>query len=273
MASHTATGEWKSFEIRMRRRRAERLVLRASVAADAGCFDEARAAIDEARTLWLGAPGLADLEQRLTAETLAPPTRSRRRTQLAVAAAVIAIAASGTAALLSNTPAGVHETAPPASRVRVAAGGVDLTPVAPLENQSVPVPAMDALASVPSLPAASRASLQAPTVNQDPLVRAALTRYADAYSELDVDAAARVWPSVNRSALARAFDSLASQRVSLESCDIQVDGDAARALCAGSATWAPKVGGGERTDPRSWDFALERSGAGWQVVSARVQNR
>jgi len=65
MASHTATGEWKSFEIRMRRRRAERLVLRADVAAEAGCFDEARASLDEARALWPYAPRLAEVQQRV----------------------------------------------------------------------------------------------------------------------------------------------------------------------------------------------------------------
>lgn len=104
-------------------------------------------------------------------------------------------------------------------------------------------------------------------------MRGTLARYAKAYDELDVEAAERVWPSVNRSALSRAFDSLASQRVSLGDCRIQIDGYAAHATCIGSATWAPKVGGRVQTDKRSWSFDLEKSTAGWQITSARVQNR
>ena len=50
MALHTATGEWQSFEMRMRRRRAERLALRAAVAAQAGCLEDARACLPSSRT-------------------------------------------------------------------------------------------------------------------------------------------------------------------------------------------------------------------------------
>src|SRR5215467_12387824 len=63
--SHTATGEWKSFEIRMLHRRAERLVLRADVAAEAGCLEDARASLEEARTLWAAAPGIAEVQQKI----------------------------------------------------------------------------------------------------------------------------------------------------------------------------------------------------------------
>jgi hypothetical protein len=108
----------------------------------------------------------------------------------------------------------------------------------------------------------------------DVLVRSALNRYAAAYSALDADAAQRAWPGVNRGALTRAFETLASQRVSLGQCRIDVSGASARATCAGSATWAPKIGSGSaRTDQRRWDFELARTGAGWEIVNARVQNR
>jgi hypothetical protein len=105
-------------------------------------------------------------------------------------------------------------------------------------------------------------------------VRTVLTRYASAYSALDADAAQRVWPGVNRAALARAFESLASQRVSLGECRIHVAAASAQAQCAGSATWSPKVGSSaSRTEARNWTFELARAGAAWQIVSARVQNR
>jgi hypothetical protein len=106
------------------------------------------------------------------------------------------------------------------------------------------------------------------------MVRRVLNRYASAYSELDANAAQRVWPGVNRAALSRAFDALASQRVSLGDCKVQVAAATAQARCAGSATWSPKVGNAApRTEQRNWTFELARAGNGWQIVSARVQNK
>ena len=105
-------------------------------------------------------------------------------------------------------------------------------------------------------------------------MRAVLNRYAAAYSALDADAAQRVWPGVNRAALARAFDSLASQQISLVDCRIGVSGALATATCSGVATWSPKIGGGgPQSEARSWSFELARAGSGWQIVSARVQNK
>jgi len=110
--------------------------------------------------------------------------------------------------------------------------------------------------------------------SQEPAVRSVLNGYAAAYSALDADAAQRVWPGVNRAALSRAFDSLASQRISLNDCRVQVSAASATARCAGTATWSPKIGGGgTHSEARLWTFDLARTGDRWQIVSARVQNR
>lgn len=338
MASHTATGEWKSFEIRMRRRRAERLVLRADVAAEAGCLDDARGLIDEARALWAGAPGLADVEHRIAnAAVPAAVTKPRRWTELAAATAAVsfALVAAGvfaggawrtstahvpavqpapleqpvpieTPAAASepvndvvaperSSPRSAHETATvPAPREEPVHAAAVLMPEPsdvpdrvlvptsgePITLEPVPVSAptpppvetatLVASAGPPAPFAADAPPIQPP---QETFVHGVLTRYAKAYSDLDVDAAARVWPSVNRAALTRAFDSLESQQVTLRDCRIRVDGSAAHASCAGSATWTPKVGGREHTDARNWDFDLEKSTVGWQITAARVQNR
>ena len=100
------------------------------------------------------------------------------------------------------------------------------------------------------------------------IVRSVLRQYESAYSRLDASAASAVWPGVNRGALARAFEGLESQRFSLGSCDVAVNGPEAHATCSGSATWEPKVGGGLRTEARRWDFALRKSGGGWQIERA-----
>lgn len=151
-----------------------------------------------------------------------------------------------------------------------AAAELSAVPAAPVPAPIVVAP--EVLAEVP--PAAPSVAVPPAEPAQEPVVRSVLGRYASAYSSLDANAAQRIWPGVNRVALARAFDSLASQQISLGDCRIDIGGSTARAHCAGSATWAPKVGsGGARTEARDWTFELARAASGWQIVSARVQNR
>jgi hypothetical protein len=115
----------------------------------------------------------------------------------------------------------------------------------------------------------------APDVEPGPerQIRDALSRYEAAYGALNAAAARAVWPSVDAAALARAFDNLESQRVSLGRCSIAVATDArsARATCAGTATWTPKVGGGTTTGQRTWLFDLAHTGSEWQIVNATTR--
>jgi hypothetical protein len=99
-------------------------------------------------------------------------------------------------------------------------------------------------------------------------IRRTLTRYEAAYSDLDASAARAIWPTVDERALARAFDGLASQRISLSACEVLVTGATARATCSGAATWTAKVGGGPQTQPRRWEFELKNTGDSWQIVRA-----
>jgi hypothetical protein len=70
LQSHTATEQWQSFEVRMRRRRVERCVLRASVAIEAGVLEDARAALEEVQRLDPYEPALETLRTQLSsAET------------------------------------------------------------------------------------------------------------------------------------------------------------------------------------------------------------
>jgi hypothetical protein len=146
-----------------------------------------------------------------------------------------------------------------------ASPAIRLTPPSPA--YTVPALATTSLSAIEV--ASNTASIQPP---QESLVRSAIARYAEAYSDLDVAAVERVWPTVNRDALTRAFDSLESQQVTLADCRVQLDGNTARATCQGSARWTPKVGR-EETNERNWAFDLEKSADGWQITSARVQNR
>jgi hypothetical protein len=75
---HTETSEWKSFEIRVRRRRAERLVIRAAEAVDKGCVEEARECLTEARNLEPALPSIAAVERKLEAPPAPAATHSFR---------------------------------------------------------------------------------------------------------------------------------------------------------------------------------------------------
>jgi len=354
MASHTTSGEWQSFEARMRRRRAERLAVRAEVAVAAGYLDEAQACIKEGRDLAPSLPAFARVEDRLR-ETTATSALMRkllfrftfrrqrlwtRQTRLstktlATAAASLLIIAIAVAAIGQGGPhplaptrefrsvttlvnggrpapfrpqaeafpqkAGIFpqraesfrpkpEAARAGSAVKRPSQGPETDSISQwvreiaLETSAAATPTAERIAtmtpalSVVDAPAAVPASAAHATVVGDPppalLVRTTLDRYAAAYSALDARAAQRVWPRVNRGALTRAFETLASQQVSLGDCRVDVAGVTARASCAGSTTWTPKIGAGSsRTDPRRWDFELAKSGGTWQIVNARVQNR
>ena len=164
-------------------------------------------------------------------------------------------------------PAVVPET--PRSEVRL-----DQLPRAPLPKPPAkPVTAASDMSAALEPSATTGAVVPAaksePTpIDESSSVRSVLTRFERAYSSLDADAASAVWPGVDRSALARAFHGLASQHVSLHSCDVTVTGAAAYAQCSGTATWVPKVGGGARTAARQWNFELRKREGDWEIERA-----
>jgi hypothetical protein len=137
-------------------------------------------------------------------------------------------------------------TALPASR----------TPLAPVRTAAPPAPARLTNASV----------------DDQSQVADVLRQYARAYEALDANAARDVWPSVDRRALARAFENLRSQQLSLQDCEIDVRGATANASCRGQAQYVGKVGGGEpRIEPRTWRFELRREGEAWKIANAEAR--
>jgi len=99
-----------------------------------------------------------------------------------------------------------------------------------------------------------------------------IDQYRTAYSSLNVAGLSSFWPSVNERALAKAFEQLEAQRFDFDSCQIDVSGQFARALCSGTATFVTKVGRKTpRTEPRRWTFHLSRGAKGWLID--RVESR
>lgn len=183
----------------------------------------------------------------------------------AAAPAPVVTANLGALPLITSAPVPEPPTPP--------SGGATAAPAAagtasPAERATIPAskPADDA---TPTGTAGSTPA--APAVDETARVRAVLARYASAYSALDAAAAHTVWPTVDQRALARAFSGLASQNLSLGRCDVALLGTTARAECAGTATWTPRVGGGLKTQSRRWNFELRNTGNTWQIVRAETR--
>jgi ketosteroid isomerase-like protein len=138
----------------------------------------------------------------------------------------------------------------------------DETPAATPGVLSTPSPA----------PAAAPPPVAAAAATDERLVAATLRRFANAYQQLDADAVADVWPHADRRVLTRAFDSIESQQMYFENCDVQVSESGATASCGGWLTYVPKVG---KKDPRSisrqWDFALQKGAGEWRITTAAVR--
>jgi hypothetical protein len=183
--------------------------------------------------------------------------------------------------------------APAVSRTPAPAPPPAVTPEAPPTASSQPEPS-NAPAVVPELPAvaldlsstsgraetlpaistpppAAAREAPPPAVNHEGRVRAVLNRYQTAYNDLDAAAAGGVWPTVDTRALARAFDGLTSQSVSLGQCNVQINGAAASADCRGQARWTPRVGGGAQSASRRWRFELAQKGDDWVITQATVR--
>ncbi|MEQ1728169.1 MAG: hypothetical protein ABL982_07280 [Vicinamibacterales bacterium] len=200
---------------------------------------------------------------------------------------------------VSETPAvatsGTSLPAPSPQPLLIAPGPVDrpkpelaIPPIAPVEP-SDPAQLPGALTTLPQDPRAAPverpiAAAPAPRPNDLPsvpatppvgdedLVLRTLQQYRRAYDTLDARAAEAIWPGVDSAALQRAFDGLVSQRLTFQSCQLQVNGPGASAACRGTARYTPRMGSGvARDEPRNWRFALRKTATGeWQIVSALV---
>ena len=137
---------------------------------------------------------------------------------------------------------------------------IQIAPPRPVQESTVTAPA--------ALPVPPKID----DVDEHAMVRQTLQRYRSAYEGLDAQSAHAVWPAVNQVALARAFDGLESQTLTFDACDVRVRGEAATAICQGSARYVPKIGSRQpRIEPRVWNFTLHKSGTDWTIDSARAE--
>jgi hypothetical protein len=215
-------------------------------------------------------PTEARANERLIAETAkttqsgtsggaVPDTPAPSRPQAAIDR-LVAPEASMVSPVMANTlPPVPSPEAPPALR----AVDAQPTPAVPLPTVSPPMPARPEPEAV--------ASTAVVRTEQSEIQRT-LGQYRIAYSRLDAQAARTVWPTVDASALARAFDGLASQELSFDSCRFDIAGESATAHCSGTATYTRKVGGrGPRSEARHWVFQLRKGAEGWTIQSTQTR--
>jgi hypothetical protein len=133
LSSHTSTDQWQSFEMRMRRRRAERCVLRAQVALEAGFPEDARIALDEARRLDSSTP---DFETLSAAVVIEEPTeiaaREPRSLTPFVSVAILITVGIGVGAFALSGGTDTRDLQPPTERVQSAPPPVDAERTAPV---------------------------------------------------------------------------------------------------------------------------------------------
>jgi len=159
--SHTSTTEWQSFEVRMRRRRAERCLARADLALKAGCIDDAQAATDEARALEPAMEGIARMDLVLAESRARAHTRLRRGRTIRQAV----IASSGL--VLAAVTWTVWQTASPGPQPPQAGDHRDIVLAAPvpperIETTDAPAAEVSAILSDPAPVVAREAAAIAP---------------------------------------------------------------------------------------------------------------
>jgi tetratricopeptide (TPR) repeat protein len=171
------------------------------------------------------------------------------------------------------TTPGVRLTSAPARTAPTVAATAPLSlppPLSQLPPAGTPTPNEPPRASsTVGPPIAATTPIRAPSDQQ--LVEDALQRYRSAYGRLNAQSAQAVYPTVNRVALARAFDSLESQLLTFDSCDVEVSGVLARAICHGTAHYVPKIGSRyPHAEPLVWSFELRKSDGDWTIYYAKA---
>lgn len=103
-------------------------------------------------------------------------------------------------------------------------------------------------------------------------IRSVIDAYGRTYDRLDAPGAARLWPGVDTFALARTFETLSSQRITFDRCDVTAAGDRALAACTGVVVFVRRDGDGTAESvPVDWTFTLDHSSGKWKIADLTVR--
>lgn len=142
-------------------------------------------------------------------------------------------------------------------------------PSRPLPPPPAPTPAPTPRPPEPAPRPTPAPGPSAPVVTDDAAIRATLRAYEQAYSNLDVAAVVRVFPTVDANGLKRAFAGRSDQRVEIQNEQIAIDGTNATIRCQSRQSWVQ--GGRRESQPVSLEIRMQKGASGWTI--ARIQQR
>ena len=281
-ANFTSTEKYASFEARVKQRRIDQRIGAARTAITARRFEEATAALEELIELDPALP----VNREVAAELAAAVAAKRRWRLVLVVGLAWAVAGAVLGALVGRQPQWTPEALRSDWMVRDAAY-LTSRPLLPyssdLANIPSPVPeriteaekttATEAVAPAPATTPLDLPSVAAeqsmPVTDDTRTIRETLERYRRAYSGLDAPLVHAIYPGVDETALARAFQEVRSQSLQFDSCTLDAQDDAARAVCRGSIRYVPAAGSSTpRTERRVYTFRLSKNNGGWTITSA-----
>jgi hypothetical protein len=160
----------------------------------------------------------------------------------------------------TTEPEPVREVPPRAPVVPNRVPSADQPAPEPLRAPEAPA-VIPGAAPNPPPPASTRPGTELAAVQQ------VLDRYQQLYHQLDANAVASIWPSVDSRALAKIFSRLEHQDLTFDTCAAVISESKATAQCAGSLRYVPRVGSATvRSEHHDWTIDLERAGGTWQIV-------
>lgn len=146
--------------------------------------------------------------------------------------------------------------------VAVALPGAGPVPEMPVNLDTRSLPEEDDAPSLPPAPTMPGAEAQ---------VNAVLGQFQAAYSRLDAGSVQTIWPSVDRTRLARAFRNLAWQDLAFTGCRLELAESGATATCTGAVEYVTRVGNQHAREARTWTFSLRKGSAGWLIQNVLVR--
>ena len=180
----------------------------------------------------------------------------------------------GTAAAARAPSTSPSVEPPPASVVNAAPPPA----AAPSTPAPTPVaPSVTSAATSVASPAPPVATPEPPTRRREPVdetasataaIRSTLAAYAQGFRSLDVQAVARVFPSVNVASLTRAFQDAREQDVSIDIANVAIQGSRATVTGRLRQVFRPKVGR-EIDRLTNVEFEMQKVGNNWMIASRR----
>jgi hypothetical protein len=118
-----------------------------------------------------------------------------------------------------------------------------------------------------SNPPVTKSPPAAPSVaEEENAIRAVVSYYAQAYSDLNVSSVQRVYPTVNAKGLGDSFAALSRQQVEIKDEKVDVRGSTATVDCQWSVTFKPRAGK-ETKESHKVKLQLQKTSTGWVIVN------